>query len=128
MTDFNDKTDAPNTVSAFTETADVKIQSPAQAAQSGHGTSDADHAMTIPEEIALLPLRDMVVFPVLVSPVAVSRESSVRLIDEAVAAGSRIIGVTALRDPTVEKPGKDDLYPIGCAVVIRMMAKAPDGI
>ncbi len=89
---------------------------------------DTDRNLTIPEEIALLPLRDMVVFPILVSPIAVSRESSVRLVDEAVAAGDRIIGVVAMRDAAIEKPTAKDIYPVGCAVVVRMMAKAPDGI
>jgi ATP-dependent Lon protease len=70
----------------------------------------------------------MVVFPVLVSPISVSRESSVKLVDEAVSAGDRIIGVVTLRDATIEKPTPKDLYPVGCAVVIRMMAKAQEGI
>jgi ATP-dependent Lon protease len=84
--------------------------------------------MTIPDEVALLPLRDMVVFPVLISPISVSRESSVKLVDEAVAAGDRIIGVVTLRDSSVDKPTTKDIQSVGCAVVIRMMAKAQEGI
>ncbi len=89
---------------------------------------DADHALTIPDELAILPLRDMVVFPVLVSPIAVSRESSVQLVDDSVGAGNRIIGVVSMPDPSVEKPGAKDISAIGTAVVIRMMAKAQDGV
>jgi ATP-dependent Lon protease len=90
--------------------------------------NESDRSLHIPEEIALLPLRDMVVFPVLVSPIAVSRESSIQLIDDGVASGTRIIGVVTMRDSSVDKPTAKDIYPIGCAVVVRMMAKAGDGI
>ncbi|MDQ2687912.1 MAG: LON peptidase substrate-binding domain-containing protein, partial [Armatimonadota bacterium] len=89
--------------------------------------SEGTH-MPIPEELSLLPLRDTVVFPVLVAPIAVGREASVQLVDEAVAGGNRIIAVVAMKDPTVENPTANDIYPIGVAVVVRMMAKVPDGI
>ena len=89
---------------------------------------DADTPPAVPEEISLLPLRDTVIFPVLIAPIAVGREGSVKLVDDAVAAGNRIIGVVAMRDPSVESPTAADIYPIGVAVVVRMMAKANDGI
>lgn len=82
----------------------------------------------IPDELSLLPLRDTVVFPVLVAPISVGRENSVRLVDEAVTGGNRIIGVAAMKDPSVDVPGPDDIYPIGVAVVVRMMAKSSEGI
>src|SRR5438309_995726 len=56
---------------------------------------DPDTPPQVPEEISLLPLRDTVIFPVLVAPIAVGREGSVKLVDDAVAAGNRIIGVVA---------------------------------
>ena len=90
--------------------------------------NDGEGHPPIPEELNLLPLRDTVVFPVLVAPIAVGREASVRLVDEAMAGGSRILGVVAMKDPTVENPTAADVYPIGVAVVVRMMAKVPDGI
>ena len=90
-------------------------------------TGDENHP-PIPEELSLLPLRDTVVFPVLVAPIAVGRDNSVRLVDEAVAGGNRILGVVAMRDASVENPAAADIYPIGVAVVVRMMAKVPDGI
>ena len=82
----------------------------------------------IPEELSLLPLRDTVIFPVLVAPIAVGRENSIKLVDEAVSGGDRIIGVVALKDPTVENPTAGDIHPMGVAVIVRMMAKVPDGI
>ncbi len=89
---------------------------------------DGDGHPPIPEELSLLPLRDTVIFPVLVAPIAVGRENSVKLVDEAVAKGDRIIAVVALKDASVENPTAADIYPMGVAVVIRMMAKVPDGI
>ena len=64
----------------------------------------------------------------LVAPIAVGRENSVKLVDEAVAKGDRIIAVVAMKDSSVENPTAADIYPMGVAVVIRMMAKVPDGI
>jgi ATP-dependent Lon protease len=90
--------------------------------------SEGEGHPPIPEELSLLPLRDTVVFPVLVAPIAVGRENSVRLVDEAVAGGNRILAVVAMRDASVENPTVADIYPVGVAVVVRMMAKVPDGI
>jgi len=90
--------------------------------------SEGEGHPPIPEELALLPLRDTVIFPVLVAPIAVGRENSVKLVDEAVAKGDRIIAVVAMKDSSVENPTAADIYPMGVAVVIRMMAKVPDGI
>ena len=80
----------------------------------------------IPEEMPVLPLRDTVLFPNSFMPLAVAREASVRLIDEATTAG-RMIGVFTQREATVEEPTQDDLYPIGTATHIHKMFKLPDG-
>ena len=90
--------------------------------------SEGEGHPPIPEELSLLPLRDTVIFPVLVAPIAVGRENSIKLVDEAVSGGDRIIGVVALKDATVENPTAADIYPMGVAVIVRMMAKVPDGI
>ncbi len=90
--------------------------------------AEGDGHPPIPEELSLLPLRDTVIFPVLVAPIAVGRENSIKLVDEAVSGGDRIIGVVALKDSSVENPTAADIYPMGVAVIVRMMAKVPDGI
>jgi ATP-dependent Lon protease len=59
-------------------------------------------------------------------PLAVARESSVRLIDEAISSG-RVIGVFTQRDASVEEPGQADLYAVGTASQIHKMFKLPDG-
>ena len=87
-----------------------------------------DSHFEIPEELNVLPLRDWVIFPVLVTPLGVGRENSVQLVNESVVGGNRIIAVIALKDPSVENPAKDDIYSVGTAVAIRMMGQLPDGI
>ncbi len=87
-----------------------------------------DGAVNIPEELSLLPLRDTVLFPVVVVPLAVSRESSVKLIDDAAVSGSRVIGTVAMKSPETEKPSLDDVYRVGTAAVIHTMLKLPEGI
>src|SRR3972149_2464623 len=59
-------------------------------------------------------------------PLAVAREASVRLIDEATSSG-RMIGVFTQREASVEEPTQDELYPIGTATHIHKMFKLPDG-
>lgn len=83
---------------------------------------------SIPDEINLLPLREVVLFPVLVAPLGVGRENSIRLVNESVVGGNRLIAVACMKDPTVENPGLDDVYKIGTVVAIRMMASVPEGI
>jgi ATP-dependent Lon protease len=86
----------------------------------------AAERLAIPEELPVLPLRDTVLFPNSFMPLAVAREASVRLIDEATTAG-RMIGVFTQREATVEEPSQDDLYPIGTATHIHKMFRLPDG-
>ena len=88
--------------------------------------SDAERQLSIPQDLPVLPLRDTVLFPNSFMPLAVARESSVRLIDDAIGAG-RLIGVFTQRDAAVEEPGQGDLYPIGTATHIHKMFKLPDG-
>jgi len=88
--------------------------------------SDAERQLSIPQDLPVLPLRDTVLFPNSFMPLAVARESSVRLIDDAIG-GGRLIGVFTQRDAAVEEPGQGDLYPIGTATHIHKMFKLPDG-
>jgi ATP-dependent Lon protease len=88
--------------------------------------SAGDRPLAIPPELPLLPLRDTVLFPNSFMPLAVARESSVRLIDEAISA-SKIIGVFTQRDATLDEPHQEDLYSIGTATHIHKMFRLPDG-
>ncbi len=90
------------------------------------GDPPADQSFQVPSELPVLPLRDTVLFPNSFMPLAVARESSVRLIDEAVTAG-RMIAVFTQREASEEDPRQDDLFAIGTASHIHKMFKLPDG-
>jgi ATP-dependent Lon protease len=85
-----------------------------------------DRPIAVPDELPILPLRDTVLFPNSFMPLAVARESSVRLIDEAISAG-KLIGVFTQRDASVEEPQQSDLFEVGTASHIHKMFKLPDG-
>jgi ATP-dependent Lon protease len=88
--------------------------------------STSDRPLTVPDELPVLPLRDTVLFPNSFMPLAVARESSVRLIDEAIS-GGKLIGVFTQRDASIEEPQQGDLYRVGTASHIHKMFKLPDG-
>src|SRR3954454_17286911 len=85
-----------------------------------------ERPLVIPPELPLLTLRDTVLFPNSFMPLAVARESSVRLIDEAINT-SKVIGVFTQRDAALDEPQQEDLYPIGTATHIHKMFRLPDG-
>jgi ATP-dependent Lon protease len=88
--------------------------------------SIGDRPLAIPSELPILPLRDTVLFPNSFMPLAVARESSVRLIDDAIANG-KLIAVFTQRDAAIEEPAQEDLYTVGTATHIHKMFKLPDG-
>ncbi|HXR23784.1 MAG TPA: endopeptidase La, partial [Candidatus Binataceae bacterium] len=79
----------------------------------------------IPEILPVLPLRGIVIFPSQIHPFLVSRASSLKLIED-VGQNSRIIGLTAQRNPEDENPAPEALYQRGTAVRILKMLKYPD--
>src|SRR5436305_11321806 len=88
--------------------------------------SIGDRPLSIPSELPILPLRDTVLFPNSFMPLAVARESSVHLIDDAIANG-KLIAVFTQLDAAIEEPRQPDLYPVGTATHIHKMFKLPDG-
>ncbi len=86
----------------------------------------ADRTFSVPADVSVLPLRDTILFPNSFMPLAVARESSVKLIDEAIA-GGKLVGVFTQRDATLDEPGESDLYPVGTLTHIHKMFKLPDG-
>ena len=88
--------------------------------------ASGERPLTVPDELPILPLRDTVLFPNSFMPLAVARESSVRLIDDAIS-GGKLIGVFTQRDASVEEPLQADLYAVGTASHIHKMFKLPDG-
>jgi ATP-dependent Lon protease len=85
-----------------------------------------DTSVSIPDELSVLPLRDTVLFPDSVLPLAAGRPSSLRLIDDAVRSG-KLIGVFTQRDPATEEPQAADLHRTGTLATIHKVLKQPDG-
>ena len=90
------------------------------------GLGGLDRPVAVPPQLPILPLRDTVLFPNSFMPLAVARESSIRLIDQAVAEG-KLVGVFTQRDAAVEEPGQEDLYVVGTVTHIHKMFKLADG-
>jgi len=93
-------------------------------APAGFDLAEPDRA-DFPEVIAILPLKNTVVFPNSVLPLTVGRESSVKLIEETLA-GTKIMGVLTQRDPNVEHPTSNDVYYIGTICKIARVIKTPN--
>ena len=73
------------------------------------GSETEEGKIDIPEELSLLPLKDFVLFPAVVMPLTVTREASIKLIDDAAVANNRIVGIVTLRDPDTEQPTMADV-------------------
>lgn len=79
-----------------------------------------------PDELAILPLRNNVLFPGVVIPITVGRDKSIRLIQEA-NKGNKIIGVVSQKDQEDESPEFADLHSVGTVAQILRLLKMPDG-
>jgi ATP-dependent Lon protease len=77
-------------------------------------------------ECAVLPLRDVVLYPNMVTPLFVSHESSLRAIENASLANETMIAITQL-DPSVEDPAPSDLYKVGTEIAVGRLMHIPDG-
>jgi ATP-dependent Lon protease len=81
---------------------------------------------SLPETLPVLPLRNTVLFPSLVTPMVATTERAKLLVDSALD-GDRLLVVVASRDPSIGEPAPADLYDMGTAVRIVRMAAAEDG-
>jgi ATP-dependent Lon protease len=81
----------------------------------------------IPDVLPVLPLKESVVFPEAMTPLAIGQERSMRLVEDVVSGDQRMLALVTVRDPEVEIPGWDDLYEIGTAAVVHKMIRVPDG-
>ncbi len=85
-----------------------------------------DGQIQIPPTLPLLPLRDVVVFPFMVVPLYVNRDSSIAAVDSALAQ-NRLLLLATQKDPQEDNPDADGLYRIGTVAIIMRMLKLPDG-
>jgi ATP-dependent Lon protease len=80
----------------------------------------------VSEVLPILPLKETVVFPDSMTPLAVGQERSIQLVDEAVSNDSTIALVTT-RNADDEPQSADDIYEVGTAALIHKMIRVPDG-
>jgi ATP-dependent Lon protease len=87
---------------------------------------DDNNGIEVPAEIALLPLRNTVLFPGVVLPITVGRDKSIKAVNDAYK-GDKLIGVVAQKDSSVEDPAVTDLEDVGTVAKIVKQIKMPDG-
>ncbi|MGC9044539.1 MAG: endopeptidase La, partial [Myxococcota bacterium] len=80
----------------------------------------------IPERLPVLPVRNIVLFPMVSMPMMIGREKSIKLIDD-VLVSNRFVVIVAQKDPDIEDPKESDLYRVGCVGIVLKMMKLPDG-
>jgi ATP-dependent Lon protease len=80
----------------------------------------------IPAQLPILPMRDVALFPGISGPLAVGREASVRLIEDA-SGGNMLIGLVAQRSPSEDKPQSAGLYTIGVVARLHRAQRLPNG-
>jgi ATP-dependent Lon protease len=87
---------------------------------------DEEKELEIPDELPVLPVRDIVVYPYMILPLFVGREMSIQAIEHALESNRMILMLTQ-KDVSVESPTVDDLYQVGVAGLVMRMLKLPDG-
>jgi ATP-dependent Lon protease len=96
---------------------------------SGTAAEEADRPQAerkTPQDIPLLPVRDVVVYPFMILPLFVGRDKSIRAVDEALSR-ERLILLVAQKDAEAEEPNPEELYSVGTVAMIMRMLKMPDG-
>ncbi len=83
-------------------------------------------ASPLPDELPILPLRGVVVYPLTAVPLTVGQTRSVQLIDDAVL-NKKIIGLVASKDASLEEPAPDQCFTIGTAAMVQRLLRLPDG-
>ncbi len=87
---------------------------------------DEGTAIDLPEELPILPLRGLVVYPQTAIPLTVGQERSIQLVDNVVA-GDRLVGLVASKDPSLGTPGPDQVQMVGTLATIHRLFRAADG-
>ncbi len=78
------------------------------------------------KKLPMMPIRDVVIFPFMMTPFVVGRESSVRALEEALAADKKIFLATQ-HDASIDEPKSNEIYQVGTIVNIVQSLKLPDG-
>jgi len=90
------------------------------------GAQHIEVGVKLPPGLPVLPLKETVTFPNMLTPLAIGQERSIKLIND-VLGGERMLAMVASKNPELDLPGPDDLYDVGVAGVVARMLKVPDG-
>ena len=80
----------------------------------------------IPEQLPVLPVRDTVLFPGIILPLTIGRESSLALVNS-LEGEEKLMGVVAQLDPRVEDPGPSDMHGVGTLAKVHKLVRMPNG-
>jgi len=84
-------------------------------------------AIEFKESLPLLPVRDLVVYPFMILPLFVGRETSIKAVEEALNHTDRLILLSSQKDISAEAPAPSEIYEMGTVAMIMRMRKLPDG-
>jgi ATP-dependent Lon protease len=85
-----------------------------------------DRDIEVPSTLPVLPLKETVVFPQSMTPLAIGQERSIKLVDDVVS-GDRMLALVTVKNEEPEVPGWDDLYEVGTAAIVHKLIRVPDG-
>ena len=88
--------------------------------------AEVEELLELPAALPVLPLKETVVFPQSMTPLAIGQERSIKLIDDVVSA-ERLLVLIASRDAELENPGWDDIFDVGTVALVHKMIRVPDG-
>jgi ATP-dependent Lon protease len=88
--------------------------------------NDKNEMPKIPDVLPLLPVRDIILYPAMVLPLAVGRKKSIRALEEAMAT-NRLIFIVTQKNIKIEDPTPNDVYNIGTVCEVLQLLKMPDG-
>src|SRR5690242_12023192 len=102
------------------------VAEPSADRQEEGGDEEEEDRLTIPEVLPILPLKETVIYPFSVQPLAVGQERSVRLIDD-VMRGNRLVVLVAQKSADIEQAGPDEIFKVGTVARVGRMFRMPDG-
>lgn len=88
---------------------------------------EGNKEIEIPSSLPVLPVRDIVVFPYMILPLFIGRESSIKAVDECMGATDRLIFLASQKDMKDEFPQPEDIHKVGVVAMVMRMRKLPDG-
>ena len=89
-------------------------------------SSDKNEPPKIPDVLPLLPVRDIILYPAMVLPLAIGREKSIKALEESMAT-NRLVFIVAQKNTQIEDPTPNDVYNIGTICEVLQILKMPDG-